>query len=101
MDKQTGKNGNRGKPGPGRPKGSVNKTTALMKDAILAAAVQAGNDLKPGGGMEAYLVQQAKDQPVAFMGLMGKVLPMQVNHGDADGGALTIQVVRFADDPAS
>lgn len=69
------------KAGPGRPKGSVNKTTALLKDAILRAAEAAG-----GGGDEGlvtYLTQQAKDTPAAFMSLLGKVLPMQIQ-GDED-----------------
>jgi hypothetical protein len=66
-------------PGPGRPKGSKNKTTALLKDAILKAATDAGN-----GDMAAYLQQQAKDNPGPFMALLGKVLPMQVT-GDGGG----------------
>jgi hypothetical protein len=39
-DKQTRKNTSigHGKPGPGRPKGSKNKITALLKDAILMDA---------------------------------------------------------------
>lgn len=69
------------RPGPGRPKGSVNKTTALLKEAILKAAEAAG-----GGGEEGltnYLTTQAKDTPTAFLSLLGKVLPLQVQ-GDED-----------------
>lgn len=69
------------RPGPGRPKGSVNKTTALLKDAILKAAEQAG-----GGGEDGlvnYLTAQAAESPNAFLSLLGKVLPMQVV-GDED-----------------
>jgi hypothetical protein len=62
----------------GRPKGSLNKTTALLKDAILKAAEDAGE-----GDMAAYLTQQAKDNPGPFMALLGKVLPMQIA-GDAE-----------------
>jgi len=64
--------------GKGRPKGAVNKTTALLKDAILQAATQAGN-----GDLAAYLEVQAKANPGPFMALLGKVLPMQVA-GDPD-----------------
>lgn len=64
--------------GMGRPKGAVNKTTALLKDAILKAATDAGN-----GDMSAYLAAQAISNPAAFMSLLGKVLPMQVV-GDAE-----------------
>lgn len=86
-----------GTPGPGRPKGSRNKTTALLKDAILQAAHQAGGP----GGLVGYLTLQATENPGPFMSLLGKVLPMQLNHADADGDKLTIQVVRFADDQPS
>ena len=69
---------------PGRPKGSPNKTTALLKDAILQAAERAGDK----EGMIGYLHTQAVSNPGPFMGLLGKVLPMQVTGGD--GGPLTI-----------
>lgn len=74
--KQTDKNViGKGKAGPGRPKGSTNKTTALLKDAILQAAQNAGGE----GGMVGYLTMQAEENPNAFMPLLGKVLPMQLN----------------------
>ena len=57
----------------GRKKGTPNKTTALLKDAILKAATDAGD-----GDLSAYLLKQTNDNPVAFMSLLGKVLPMQV-----------------------
>jgi hypothetical protein len=62
--------------GMGRPKGAVNKTTALLKDAILLAAQRAG-----GGGDEGlanYLQTQALANPGPFLSLLGKVLPMTV-----------------------
>ena len=62
-----------GKPGPGRPKGLPNKTTALLKDAILKAATEAGGE---EGGLVGYLKAQAIDNPGPFMALLGKVLPM-------------------------
>jgi len=76
---------------PGRPKGVPNKTTALLKDAILKAAQGAGG----GGedGMAVYLQQQAKDNPGPFMALLGKVLPMQLV-GDPDNPVVTEIVIR-------
>lgn len=75
--KKTAKIGE-GKPGPGRPKGMPNKSTALLKDAIIRAATDAGN-----GDMATYLTEQARDNPGPFMALLGKVLPLQMS-GDAD-----------------
>ena len=71
----------KGKAGPGRPKGVPNKQTALLKDAILMAATEAGGP----EGMVGYLKQQATDNPQSFLPLLGKVLPMQLV-GAGDGG---------------
>lgn len=84
--KKTG--GNLKGAGPGRPKGLPNKTTALLKDAILRAAEAAGG----GEGLVGYLTTQAKDNPAPFLSLLGKVLPMQVT--GEDGGAVRIEAVR-------
>ena len=62
----------------GRKKGTPNKTTALLRDAILKAATDAGN-----GDLAKYLQTQAEKNPTAFLGLLGKVLPLQVA-GDAN-----------------
>jgi hypothetical protein len=67
----------KGKAGPGRPKGLPNKTTALLKDAILQAAENAGNKVGDNG-LVTYLEQQATENPGPFLSLLGKVLPMQV-----------------------
>jgi hypothetical protein len=75
---------------PGRPKGSPNKTTALLKDAILEAAQKAGKK----EGMVGYLVKQADENPAAFMTLLGKVLPMQINGAGEDGEHLIRQIER-------
>ncbi len=46
-------------------------------------------------GGQSYLEQQADRNPVAFMALLGKVLPMQLTGGD--GGPLVIRAVSFAE----
>ncbi len=70
--------------GMGRPKGAVNKTTALLKDAILKAAENAGKKLDgEDDGLVKYLEAQAALNPGPFMSLLGKVLPIQVA-GDAE-----------------
>lgn len=58
------------KTGGGSRKGKPNKLTASVKDAILAAF--------DGVGGVAYLKAQAIENPTAFMTLLGKVLPTQV-----------------------
>jgi hypothetical protein len=72
----------RGKPfekgNTGRPKGVPNKTTTLLKDAILLAAENAGG----ADGMVGYLQEQAAANPSAFMTLLGKVLPLQLTGAD-------------------
>lgn len=61
----------------GRKRGTPNKTTALLKDAILQAAEAAG-DAIDGKGLVSYLKAQASANPGPFMALLGKVLPTQL-----------------------
>lgn len=71
---------------PGRPKGVPNKATALLKDAILMAASNAGGK----AGLVGYLETQAKENPGPFMALLGKVLPMQLTGANGDAIHITI-----------
>jgi hypothetical protein len=58
----------------GRQRGTPNKVTRALKEAILLALDEAGGD----GGAVAYLRSRAKLSPGAFMGLLGKVLPLTI-----------------------
>lgn len=80
-----------GRPGPGRPKGMPNKTTALLKDAILMAAQRAGGGDEDG--IANYLEVQARENPGPFMSLLGKVLPMTVA-GDAENPVFIAKIER-------
>lgn len=74
----------KGQPRPanaGRKKGTENKVTSDIKAMIVGALAAKGG--------QAYLERQADENPVAFMGLLGKVLPMQVT--GENGGALVIR----------
>lgn len=62
----------------GKPKGTQNRTTVLLKDAILLAAANVGRDEKGKDGLVGYLEKQAVVNPGPFMSLLGKVLPMVV-----------------------
>lgn len=74
----------------GRQKGTPNKTTALLKDAVLEAAQAAGGGDRDG--LVKYLTQQAIQNPGPFMSLLGKVLPMQVAGTDENGEPTQITV---------
>lgn len=67
-----------GKKTGGRQKGSLNKTTAALKDAILTASDEAME-----GGKTAYLKWLALNNSGAFASLLGKVLPTTIA-GDPD-----------------
>ena len=69
----------------GRRKGTPNKTTAALKDMVLGALDRAGG--------EDYLLRQADQEPKAFMALLGRVLPMQVQ-GTGDKGEIVHRVIR-------
>ena len=67
----------KGTPGPGRKKGVPNRVNGEVKAMILEA-------LDGAGGVQ-YLIERASDPRTAsaFLTLVGKVLPMQVQ-GDPD-----------------
>ena len=66
----------------GSRKNKPNKFTVAVKDMILGALTKAGG--------ETYLLRQAEANPVAFMGLVGKVLPLQLT-GEG-GGAIVLSI---------
>ncbi len=88
--KQTGENLiGKGKAGPGRPKGKPNKATTAIKDMIIAAL----DGAHPEGGI-AYLIGQSTENPTAFMGLVGKVLPLQIAGMGKDGEHIIATIER-------
>jgi len=68
----------------GRVKGTPNKHTTDIKAMVLGA-------LSDVGGQK-YLARCAIEQPVAFLGLVGKILPTQIV-GDADGSPITLHLI--------
>ena len=57
----------------GRQAGTPNKLTRDVRDMILGALADVGG--------QAYLAQQARDNPNAFLTLVGKAMPQQVERG--------------------
>lgn len=94
MEKQSGQKPRRigdGTPGPGRKKGVPNKTTTQLKEAILQAATEHGEDNAGTNGLVGYLRKVAREDTKAFAGLLGRVLPLQVD-GTVSGN-MTLTVV--------
>lgn len=76
--------------GPGGPKtggrepGTPNKLTKVLKDMILGALDDAGG--------QKYLQRQAKDNPVAFLALIGRVLPLTLAGDPANPVRVTARI---------
>lgn len=79
----------------GRKKGTPNKATSTLKDAILVAAEQVGADGKGADGLTGYLRRVAIEDIKAFASLLGRVLPLQVT--GADGGPIEHSVTSDAE----
>lgn len=67
----------------GRQAGTPNKLTATVKEAVVLAAEQTGQDGKGKDGLIGYLKHVAATDVKAFAGLLGRVIPLQIG-GDPD-----------------
>lgn len=74
---------NRGNAGKGRPKGSPNKTTAIMKDAIAAVYADLQASVEDAGNANAHFLAWAKENATDFYKLASKLIPVQLS-GDPD-----------------
>jgi hypothetical protein len=70
------------RPGSGRPKGSLDKGNALIRQMIVES-------LDMVGGVE-YLCEVARTHPSAYLSLVGKVMPVEVT-GEG-GGAVKVSL---------
>jgi hypothetical protein len=62
----------------GRKKGIPNRTTLVLKQAILKAAEAVGSDGNGLGGLQGYLQMIAERHPREMVFLLSKVLPIQL-----------------------
>jgi len=76
----------RKKYGGGSRKGVPNVVTKELKDMIRNALDKAGG--------EQYLYQQAIDNPTAFLTLIGKILPKDVNVGGQPGNPIQYEMLK-------
>lgn len=76
----------KGTPGPGRKKGVPNKNTALIREMVAQALDEAGG--------VAYLVSVAHSHPGPFLGLVGKVLPVQLTGAGDEPLSISVAFVR-------
>jgi hypothetical protein len=72
--------------GQGRPKGALNRENRDIREMIVGALCAVGG--------QQYLARQAEQNPVAFLSLVGKVLPLQL--AGPDGNNPIILEVRWA-----
>lgn len=66
----------------GREKGKPNKTTMLLKEAIIMAAECEGLDRRGKDGLVGYLRYLSRREPAVFGRLMEKLLPYQLTGKD-------------------
>lgn len=62
----------------GRPRGSQNKISVEVKEAVVNAAMNIGYDGKGEGGLIGYLEKMAKIEPRSFMSLLGRCVPVNL-----------------------
>jgi hypothetical protein len=83
-----------GKPGPGRPPGSRNKTTVAAKEAIALAAEGLGGTER----LVAWAREDALNERAFWATIYPKLLPLQVS-GEGGGPIMTEIAWRIRDNP--
>ena len=64
---------------PGKPIGAVAKITRDVKNGIVDAASGHGSDGEGAGGLTGYFQFLASNYPQTFAGLLGKLIPLQMD----------------------
>jgi hypothetical protein len=77
-------------PGPGRPKGSQNKTTVAAKEAIQLAAEALGGPER----LTAWAQEDPKNEAIFWGTIYPKLLPLQLNGSGPNGEHIFSRIVR-------
>lgn len=80
-------------PSKGRAKGQRNRTTVMLKDAVLKAATLIGQDGRGKNGLTGYLMMLATKERAVYARLLEKVLPMQLELKDKTAPKYTAEQV--------
>lgn len=96
----TFKPGQSGNPA-GRKKGSQNRSTRALKEALLRAGDRAGGVDADGNprGVEGWLIELASSDPKAFASLLGRLLPTE-QRISGDGPTLVLRDYSGGKSPA-
>ena len=91
------KNGKKRGPnnGMGRPKGALNKTTLLAKEAIAAAAEALGGDKR----LAEWAMEDPKNEHTFWATIYPKLVPVQVNGAGPSGEHIFQRIVREVVEP--
>jgi len=79
-------------PPAGRAKGTANKFTRDIKQAVLQAAANVGDEDYGGRGLVGYCEDLARHQQRACAALLGKLMPMQLQADIASASSSTVHV---------
>jgi hypothetical protein len=84
----------------GRPKGARNKLTKSITELLLRAAAEVGDSMEAGrdgaGGVLGYLKVSAVEERKAFLALLGRALPLQVQADVRNKLILTLEEAKAA-----
>ena len=79
---------------PGHPSWAGARRARPTSDATAQGFHPRGRDRAGNGDIVAYLGRQAEENPAAFLGLLGRVLPLQLQN-DRDNPDVITQVVHL------
>jgi hypothetical protein len=84
QSKESKKGGKR--PGAGRPKGTLDKGNALIREMACKALENLGGS--------SYFEDVARTHPAAFLSLLAKILPTQITGGDGNNLKLLVEFIK-------